>query len=408
MPDRRDRDATRRETSMIAAKGKVKLLDGNAAAACGALLCKPDVIAGYPITPQTSILEHLHRFRADGLLDAEIINTEGEHSALSVLTGVSAAGGRTFTATSGQGLAFMYEPYHMASTLRLPIVMVLVTREMDVTVTAGEQDAIGVRDAGWIQIYVESCQEILDSIIMAYKVAEAPEVLLPLNVCYDGFYLSHLSERVEIPAQENVDNFLPPLKKQSRLDPESPMHLCIGIPPPLLTEARYKQCAAFQTAKQKIDQVDREFYRIFGRSYGGLIEEYRLEDAQIVLVAMGSCAGTIKVVVDKKRETGLKVGLVKVRVLRPFPHERLAHVLRGKKGIGVIDRNVCFGWNRGTLAMELESALRSADALMPVVSFIDGLAGSDITVEHIERAVDITSKAAQGIATKEAVWLALD
>lgn len=393
---------------MSTVKSKVKLLDGNHAAAYGVLLCRPDVIAGYPITPQTTLLEHVSRFHADGLLDTELINAEGEHSAMSILLGASAAGGRTFTATSGQGLAFMYEPYHAASTFRLPIVMAITTREMDVTVTAGEQDAIGVRSAGWIQIYVESCQEIVDSIIMGYKVAEDPEVLLPLNVCYDGFYLSYLSERVEIPAQEDVDNFLPALQKYNRLDPHLPMHIGVGIPPPLLTEARYKQWAAFQVAKERIEQVDREFHKVFGRSYGGLIEEYRLEDAEIALVALGSCVGTAKVVVDKKRDEGVKVGLIKVRALRPFPKERLAHALREKKAVGVIDRNVCFGWNSGTLHMELNSALRNDGTTIPVLSFIDGLAGSDITKEHIERAIDITSEAAQGIATKEVTWLALE
>lgn len=389
-------------------KGSVKLLDGNEAAAYGVLLCKPDVIAGYPITPQTTILEYVHRFCADGLLDTDIINVEGEHSALSVLIGVSIGGGRTFTATSGPGLAFMYEPYHKTSALRLPILMVLVNREMDVVVAAGEQDAVGVRDAGWVQIYMESCQEILDSIIMGYKLAEDREVLLPVNICYDGFYLSYLSERVEIPAQQDVDNFLPAIKKENRLDPESPLLLGVGIPTSDITEARYKQCAAHTIVKDKIDRIDAEFQKVFGRGYGGLIEEYRLKDAEIVLVTMGSCAGTVKVVIDEKREEGLKVGLVKVRVLRPFPYERLTQALQGKRAIGVIDRNVCFGWGCGTLFMELNSALRKIGTDIPILSFIDGIAGSDITKEHIEMAIKTTSEAAQGIATKEVTWLALE
>ncbi|MFQ6116718.1 MAG: hypothetical protein ACE5LQ_00470, partial [Candidatus Bipolaricaulia bacterium] len=249
-----------------------KVLEGNAAVAYGATLCRPDVIAAYPITPATSVLEHLYRFSAEGLLDAELIATEGENSALSALMGASAAGARTFTATSSMGLAFMFDAYLAASGSRLPIVMALAMREqtMPMVLAAGSSDAITVKDGGWIQIYVETCQEILDSIIMAYRLAEDEEILLPVNVCYLGFYLSYLSQRVEVPSQEDVDAFLAPLKEKERLrlSLERPLTFPAEIAPgdPLLMEYRHKHCAAMERAKERLDRVDREFEKAFGRS----------------------------------------------------------------------------------------------------------------------------------------------
>lgn len=388
---------------------QVKVLSGNKAAAYGVLLCKPEVICAYPITPQTAVLEYLAQFCAEGLLQAETVEVEGEHSAISVLTGASAAGGRTFTATSSQGLAFMFEAYHRVANLRLPVVMVIATREMDNLVAAGQQDVIAVRDAGWIQIHTSSCQEILDAIIMAYKLAEDPEILLPVSVCYDGFYLSHLSERVEVPHQEKVDAFLPPRDAGIfRLDPRSPMRLGRMVPTgELFTEYRYKHAQAMQRVKGKLEEIEADFQRAFGRSYGGQLEKYRVEDAEVVLVTMGSCTSSAKVVVDRKREEGHKVGLIGVRLFRPFPQERLAEALRGKKAVGVIDRNVSFGWNSGTLLMELRSALYGKGE-MPLLNFIDGLGGSDITLEHIARAVDSTLKAARGEEYPHTTWLALE
>lgn len=394
---------------MAEVSSQVKVLSGNRAAAYGVLLCKPEVICAYPITPQTAVLEYLAQFVADGLLKAETVEVEGEHSAISVLTGAAAAGGRTFTATSSQGLAFMYEAYHRAASLRLPIVMAIATREMDNLVAAGQQDVIAARDAGWVQIHTASCQEILDTLIMAYRLAEDPEILLPVSVCYDGFYLSHLSERVEVPPQEEVDRFLPPREAGIfRLDPESPMRLGRMVPTgELFTEYRYKHALAMEQVKEKLEEIEADFFKVFGRSYGGQVEKYRLEDAEVALVAMGSCASTAKVVVDRKREEGLKVGLITVRLFRPFPKERLSQALQGKKAVGVIDRNVNFGWNSGTLFMELRSALYG-EGNMRLLSFIDGLGGSDITLEHIGKAVDRCFKAARGEEYPQTTWLALE
>jgi pyruvate ferredoxin oxidoreductase alpha subunit/phenylglyoxylate dehydrogenase alpha subunit len=393
----------------IKASEATRVLEGNEAAAYGAMLCQPDVICAYPITPQNSLLTHLFQFKADDILKAEMVAIESEHSAMSALIGAAKAGGRTFSSTSSQGLAFMYEPYFDASTMRLSIVMVIATREMQspIGVACSEQDAILARDGGWIMINVESCQEILDGIIMAYRLAEDPEILLPVNVCYNGFYLSYLSEAVNLPTQEEVQRFLPPFRPKARLDPQMPMTnpQCIGE---LAVAHRYGHIAAMQRTKTKLDQIDQEFQNTFGRSYGGQIEEYRCEDAEIVLIAMGSCVGTAKVVVDKKRDGGMKVGLIKIRMFRPFPRERIVGALRGKKAVGLIDRNVCFGWDSGTLFIELKAALFDCDNRMPALNFIAGLSGLDITFQHIERVIDAIQLAAHGKPYQEVIWLDLE
>ncbi|MDO8692260.1 MAG: phenylglyoxylate dehydrogenase [Dehalococcoidia bacterium] len=398
---------------MVTRTSEIKALDGNKAAAYGVLLCRPDVIAAYPITPQTPLLEALYRYHADGRLDAEMVEVEGEHSAMSVLMGASACGGRTFTATSSQGLAYMFEAYFKASGSRLPIVMGVATRELAAPdgVSGAQQDVMLVRDAGWIQVHAESAQEIMDTVVMAYRIAEDPEILLPFSICYDGFYLSHLTDRVELPLQEDVDAFLAPVTghpDRPRLDPKHPLTFsayCLGD---VLVEYRHKHCAAMQRAKAKIEEVEDEFEKRFGRSYGGLIEEYRSRDAEIVLVATGSCAGTAKVVVDQLRETGISIGLIKMRYMRPFPNERLATALAGKKAIGVIDRSVHFGWNCGTVFMELKAVLGEMGARIPMANFIDGLAGMDITIQHIERAAEITGRAARGETFQQVTWFPLE
>jgi pyruvate/2-oxoacid:ferredoxin oxidoreductase alpha subunit len=305
----------------------------------------------------------------------------------------------------------MMEAYFYAATLRLPIVMVNVCRELAApnTVLCSQQDILTMRDAGWIQIHAESCQEILDTIIMAYKLAEDADIQLPVNVCYDGHYLSHLSSRVEIPTQADVDAFLPARElPDCRLDPDKPMMQGVFLGGKLFTEYRYKHCQAMSKAKQKIDTIDRAFSEAFGRSYGGLIEEYRTEDAEVVLLTMGSAASTAKVMIDTKRAEGVKVGLIRLRTFRPFPLERLARAAKGKKAIGVIDRDVCFGWNAGIVYTEVRAALNAVGISMPVVNFIDGLSGADITLEHIGKAVDTTCRAAAGKPYEEVNWMILE
>ena len=392
-------------------EGKVKVLSGNQAAAQAAVLCQPDVVAAYPITPQSEVVEELSRFLAEGILKAEFVEVEGEHSALSVLIGASSSGGRTFSATSSHGLLFMFEAYSYAATLRLPIVMAHVCREVAApnTVLCSQQDIMLARDAGWIQIHCASCQEILDSIIMAYRLAEDPDILLPVNICYDGHYLSHLSARVEVPDQADVSTFLPANKlRECRLDPDKPMMQAPYLGGKLFTEYRYKHCLAMQNALQKIDYLDEEFQKSFGRSYGGLIEEYRNEDAEIVLVALGSAASTAKAVIDLKRDEGVKVGLVRIRCFRPFACDRLSKALKGAKVIGVIDRDVCFGWNMGIVFVELRALLNRMRMNQPMFNFIAGLSGADITKDHIERAINNMQLALHGKFGPEVTWLDLE
>ncbi len=389
---------------------QLKLLTGNAAAAYAVRLCRPNVIAGYPITPQTELWDVLYRFLADGSLKCEAVEPEGEHSVMSILIGASAAGARTFTATAAQGLFLMFEPYISAANQRLPMVMVNANREIQPpgTISGSGQDILLVKETGWIQIHTETCQEVLDTIIMAYRLTEDPEILVPVTVAYDGYYLSYFSEGVNIPAQEEVDRFLPRLERFPRLDPDIPMSAGIGGPNTFV-EYRIKHMEALQRSKKRIEEIEKEFEQAFGRSYGGQIEEYRCEDAEIVLVTMGSATGTAKVIVDRKREQGMKLGLIKIRMFRPFPQERLVKALSGKKAIGTLDRNVCFGWNCGHLMMELRSALASTpEGSVPILDFIDGLNGRDIILEHVERAVDAIHQAAQGGSWEAVTFLELE
>ena len=390
-------------------KKQLRMLTGNASAAHAARLCKPDVIAGYPITPQTEVWDILYRFQADGTLTSGMVEPESEHSAMSIIIGASAAGGRTFTATASQGLFYMYEPYVFAACQRLPIVMVNANRDVEApaTIAGSGQDVLMVKETGWIQIQVESCQEVLDTIIMAYRLAEDPEILLPVTVSYDGYYLSYFSEAVDIPDQERVDQFLPRRQRNLRIDPDMPMAFCPGVPIDMFTEYRVKHLAALQRSKKRLEKIEREFKQSFGRSYGGQIEEYRCEDADMVLVTMGSCAGTAKVAVDRKRAQGLKVGLIRIRMFRPFPRKKLVDALSGKIAIGVIDRNVCFGWNCGHLLVELRAALNFKDDI-PLMNFIGGLHGSDITLDHMDRVIDTMHLATQGKPYQEVTFLALE
>ncbi|MDD5007391.1 MAG: hypothetical protein PHU49_02120 [Syntrophorhabdaceae bacterium] len=389
---------------------EIKVLDGNRAAAYGAMLCQPDVIAAYPITPQTDVVETLYNFKAQGLLDAELIEPESEHSSMGILRGAAVAGGRTFTATAAQGLVFMFENCIQVATQRLPIVMVNVCREIagPHIVVSGHSDIMMTKGMGWIQLHARSCQEILDLIVMAYKLAEDKEIRTPVVVCYDGWFLSHMWEPVEIPTREEVAKFLPPLETSPKVDPQNPMVFGPWISSRVATEYRYKQSAAISRAKEKFDEIAREFQENFGRGYGGQIEEYMTDDADIVLIAMGSSASTARVIIDKKRAEGLKVGLLRVRMFRPFPKEKLATALKQRKAIGVLDRSVYFGWDCGNVFPEVKAALYDLGIKIPMLDFICGLCDSDITPGIIERAIDFVDQAAQGKSYNEVTWLDLE
>lgn len=366
--------------------GKVQALTGNYSAAEAAALCRPDVIAAYPITPQSSVVERLAGKVHNGEIDADLVQVECEHSAMSVVQGAAAGGGRVFTATAAQGLALMYEPYFRMSTLRYPMVMALSTREMTSpeTVWSGQQDAMSVRDAGWIQMFCDGNQEILDMVIQGYMIAEDDDILLPVNVCYDGFYSSHLTEGVDVPSQAEVDAFLPPVHfDHAILDPNDPIALDPMTPGPLMMKYRKSHLEAMTRVPEVVDRVDKMFGDAFGRTYGGMISEYRTDDADVVIVTVGGMTGTGMDAVDIARESGIKAGLVKLRFTRPFPADRIAKALAGRKAFAVIDRSCCFGWNMGPMHMETKAALSDADDKFAHFSAIGGLGGADISVDHI-------------------------
>ena len=385
---------------------EVKALTGNKCAAYGAALCRPDLIAAYPITPQSSVVETLADMVYSGELDSRMVQVESEHSAMSVVQGAAAAGGRVFTATSAQGLALMYEPYFRMSTLRLPMVMAIATREMTSpeTIWSGQQDAMSVREAGWIQCFCETNQEILDMILQGYMLAEDPRVLIPVNVCYDGFYSSHLVERVELPSQADADAFLPPYSLPAKLDPRTPQALDPMTPGELLMKYRRDHLESMKAALAVIDEVDAKFAAAFGRSYGGCIDTYRMEDADFALVTVGGMTGTARDAVDEARERGIRAGVVKLRFIRPFPAERVKQALAGVKGFAVVDRSVSFGWNAGPMYVETCAALGEAVNGKARFSAIGGLGGADISMAHMERVIEALAAAAAP-GGRDTLWL---
>ncbi|CAA7625974.1 NADH-dependent phenylglyoxylate dehydrogenase subunit alpha [Magnetospirillum sp. LM-5] len=399
----------------LKATSRTMVIDGNEAAAWGAALSRPDVVAVYPITPQSSLVEYLAKFIAEGKMDAELMDVEGEHSVLSVLHGACLAGGRTYSATSAQGLAYMFEPYFRTPGLRLPMVVSLVTRD-SVTpccVWGGQQDAMTVKEVGWIQMYCETQQEICDSIPIAYKVAEHADVMLPVNVCHDGNYLSYGVARVDLPEQEVVDAFLGEknVNWHACLDPERPMAVdpltggAGGIGPSTFVRYRKGQCAGMASALDVIVAAHEDWGRRTGRYWSPLIEEYRMEDAEVALVTIGSMTGAAKDAVDDARLDGRKVGLVKIKTFRPFPAKVIAKALSKVKAVGVVDRAVNFGWNCGPVFQEVLAALYANPTRVPLISFIGGLAGADITPEHFGRAIADTVRVAAGETMSSPIWL---
>ncbi len=390
-------------------KPNIKVITGNAAAAIAAKLARPDVVAAYPITPQTEIIEQISAFHASGEMDCELITVEGENSAMNAVMAASLAGGRVFTASSSWGLVFMYDAVLAVAGARAPVVMVNVNRETPgiIAVSSGQQDMISTRDAGWIFLIAEDCQEILDLVLQAYRLAEDYDIQVPVMVHYDGFYLSYLSEGVNVPDQADVDRFLSVLKTQperTKLVPGQKLgcgtHGILGG----YLELRYKHVCAMERAKAKFDEIDKEYEAVFGRSYGGQIEKYRMEDADVVLVGSGSMCGTIKSVIDEQREAGVKVGLLKIRMYRPFPSEKIIEALKGKKAIGVLDRSLCFGFKGGPIYTELKSFETQLGG-SKLISFIDGIANTDITKTNVEQMIQTTCDLAAGKDVREVTWV---
>ncbi|WJI09893.1 pyruvate ferredoxin oxidoreductase [Methanobacterium sp. CWC-01] len=375
----------------------LKVMTSNRAVAEAVKMAKPDVVPVYPITPQTTISEYLAKFVADGELKSEYIRVESEHSAISAALGASSAGVRVFTATSSQGLALMHEILFATAGMRSPVVLVDANRALSapLSIWNDQQDTISERDSGWLQIYAENAQEALDAVLIAYRVAEDPEVLLPCMVCIDGYFLTHTVEPLDVPSQEEVDQFLPPYKPYAFLDPENPMSIGTFTDPEYYMEARYAIEKAMEKSKEVIAKADQDFKEIFGREYD-LVENYRCDDAEIIIVAMGSVCGTIKDVIDTLREEGEKVGLLKLRVFRPFPQEEIVKVLGKASKVAVLDKNVSFGMG-GVVYNEIK-AKTNADTY----GFIAGLGGRDITPEHIREIIAKTKN-----PTREVEWIGL-
>ena len=378
----------------------MKVITGNRAAAYGAVLSRPRLVSAYPITPQTTIVEYLAGFCADGSLDAKFINVESEHSAMSACIGAASAGIRVFTASSSHGLALMHEMLHIASYMRLPIVMAVANRAMGIwNIHADQTDSLSQRDTGWLQIYCENSQEVVDTIIQAYKIAE--QVLLPCMVTLDGFLLSHTSELVDLPDHELVDRYLPEYKPSYQLDVDRPYTFgACPVSPEYYLEFRYLAQQAMERALLVAEQAGREFKDVFGRGYG-LVDSYKTEDAETILVATGTIASTTRIVVDEMRGRGEKIGMLRLRVFRPFPKEAIRKALAGAKRVAVIDRDISFGQG-GIFAEEINSALSHVPAKPIVCGFVAGLGGRDVTPDTIRQIIDhvLQTKSSQDI-----VWV---
>ncbi len=354
-----------------------RVLEGNHAASYGALLARVEVVSAYPITPQTQIVEKLAEFTADGRLRARFLEVESEHSAMAACIGASQAGVRAFTATSSQGLALMHELLHWAGAGRLPIVLVNVNRALAPpwSIYADQTDSLAQRDTGWMQIYCRSNQEVLDSVLLAYRVSE--QVGLPTMLCLDAFLLSHTSEPVDVPEQAVADAFLPPYRPVLRLDPAVPRAFGGLAGADVFMEIRHQAQEAMDRALSLIVEAGEEYRALTGRGYG-LVDGYRTAGAEILILGMGTIATTAEAAVDELREAGIPAGLLRVRVFRPFPAEALARGIGEARKLVVLDRNLSPG-SGGILATELRAALLARDLAPGIWSYIAGLGGRDVT-----------------------------
>jgi len=368
---------------------KFEALTGNAAVANAMRQINPDVVAAYPITPQTATVQTFSEYVNDGLVDTEFVTVESEHSAMSACVGASAAGARVMTATSANGLALMWEIVYIAASSRCPIVMSLVNRALSgpINIHPDHSDVMGIRDSGWIILMSESGQEAYDNIIQAVRIGEHPDVLLPVAVCQDGFITGHGLERVEVYEDDEVKDFIGTYEPQwPLLDLQNPKTYGPLDFYDYYYEHKRQQVEAMEKATPVILEVAEEFDERFGRSYG-LFEAYRLDDADVAVVVANSTAGTAKTVVDQLRDEGMKAGLLKIRLFRPFPGEELARALSHLDAVAVMDRSISFGAmeNAGPLYLELLAALAAHDVRIPVVDYVYGLGGRDILPREIER-----------------------
>lgn len=383
-----------------------KVIVGNHAVSWGARLARVEVISAYPITPQTQVVEELSEMCADGRLAARFIKVESEHSAMAACVGASAAGARAFTATSSHGLALMHEMLHWATGGRHPIVMANINRAMGPgwNIWTDQNDSLSQRDTGWLQLYCETNQEVLDTTIQAFKLAEAVD--LPVMLVLDAFYLSHTAEPVDIPDQEVADAFLPAREARFRLDVENPQAFGALVRPDSYMEMRWQQQEAMAQARTVFEDVERDWARLTGRRYGAA-EAYRVEGATLLLVTSGTITSTARFVVDRRRALGEAVGLVKVKMFRPFPTAILRNLLAGVGRVAVLDRNISPG-HGGIFAEEIRAALYDLPAAdrPELFGYIVGLGGRDVTPAVIDEIIDRTGRSAT--PEREDLWVGVN
>ena len=371
----------------------VRILTGNEAAAMGVKLCRPGVVAAYPITPQSQLAEILSRYVEGGEMRAEYVRVEGEHSALTVCISASTVGARTFTATSSNGLLYMHEQLHWTAGSRLPVVMCVVNRGVGApwSIFNDQQDSLAQRDTGWIQFYCRNNQEIIDTLIQAYRIAES--LYIPVMVCYDGFVLSHTMMPVDIPDGDMVRGFLPPYKAHTILSPEAPRTINSvlfpwrrpdpeGVLRDGYMEMRYKLEAAMKKALPAIQEANDDFARIFGRDHGGLIWTYRSEGAELLFSGIGSIANEATVAADLLRDEGIPAGVLGVRVYRPFPRQRVIEATQGARAVMVLQKGTSYGYE-GCLTSDFKASLYESTLRVPVVDVVAGLGGRDVKAREI-------------------------
>jgi len=374
---------------------KLVIMEGSMAVAEAVKACRPGVISAYPISPQTHIVENLAQMVANGELECEYVCVESEFSAASVVYGASAAGVRTYTASSSQGLLLMTEVIYNAAGTRLPIVFTGVNRSVSapISIQVDHQDTVSLRDSGLIQFYVESAQEAHDMHIQAFKLAEASDVLLPVMVCMDGWILTHTYEPITQLEQDAVDAFLPPYTPVHCVTPDNPLTYGSHAEDDVMMEFKFMIHEAQLRAKGKAEEIAREFAELSGRDHGGLVEEYRTDGAEVILVAMGSMVGTIKDAIDEMRSEGEKVGLVKVRCFRPFPAEAILKAVKQAGIVVTMDMNVSMG-SEGAIALDLKSALYNLPSKPLVLSLVTGIASREITKQTVKA---VTARAREAL-----------
>lgn len=372
----------------------VKFLSGDEAFAEGIRLAKPDVISAYPITPQTIVVERLSDMVGDKSLKSEYIHVESEHSALSCAIGASSVGARAFTATSSQGLLYMAECLYYASGGRFPIVMMNANRSTALpwNIYGDQRDSISQLDSGWIQAYAENAQESLDFALMSYYIAEHKTVSTPFMVNLDGFVLTHTYETVDVPSEKQADEYLPPYDTENRLDLDNPKNLAFSAGPEHNYIFKYKEHRAMLNAVKVIGEAEERFERIFGRHYTGLAEKYRTDDADYIIITLGSISGLCRETADILRNKGIKAGVLRLRYLRPFPSDEISEAVKNAKAVAVLEKDISFG-SEGTVFTNVNSALYSAGLSIPSYNFIGGLGGRNISMHDI---TDIFDKIING------------